>query len=380
MNILILTESFPPRAGGSGWSTYYLACALKKRGHNVAVAKIKGEEERYENIEIANVKTKKELIKFIDEFHPDVIHCQHRISTIWGVGHGIPTTTTIRDYWHTCYDGTCFNERTQKNYEKETLGTIIQALTYKKPRHIRFLSPFIAVYLFFRTKYSLSKLKKCDALICNSTYTYEITKKALPRMKCTIIPNLIDFEKLATINPHHFEGRTVLYAGKLTKNKGAHIIIDAALKTKTKAKYIFIGEGELEKYISAKAKENKIDAEFSGYLPNDKVLSMMKGADALVLPALWNEPLGRTHLEGVGVGARIITTDTGGTRDIIEDYYNGLFFDKTPADLAKKIDLLLTNKKLAENITKNALLSAKKFDEKTVAEKFERFYKELIKK
>jgi hypothetical protein len=37
MKILIPTDSFPPRCGGSGWSTYELARGLRTRGHEVVV-------------------------------------------------------------------------------------------------------------------------------------------------------------------------------------------------------------------------------------------------------------------------------------------------------------------------------------------------------
>lgn len=380
MNILILTESFPPHAGGSGWSTYYLCRALKKKGHNITVVKIKGTEAKYEEFDITNVKSKKELKKVISDIKPDLIHCQHRVSTIWGVENGVRAISTIRDYWHVSYDGTAFNPKKEENYDEETFSTVMDSLTFNKPSYFHFMAPFIALYLMARTAYSVSKLQKCSALICNSSHTYAVTKKVLPKMRCEIIPNLIDCEKLSMVPSHKFNQKTVLYVGKLSRNKGAHILINAALKIKEKVKYVFIGEGDLDAYIRSTAKENGINIEMLGYLPNDKVLSMMKGADILVLPALWNEPLGRTHLEGIGVGAKIITTDTGGTKDIIEEYFNGLFFDGTPKGLAKRIELLLSDDKMASNISKNAVKIAKeRFDEGVVIKKFEKFYGELIK-
>ena len=37
MKITLVTEVFPPRAGGAGWSTRALALALKDAGHDVKV-------------------------------------------------------------------------------------------------------------------------------------------------------------------------------------------------------------------------------------------------------------------------------------------------------------------------------------------------------
>ena len=39
MNLLLVTDSFPPQCGGSGWSTYELARGLRSRGHRVRVVK-----------------------------------------------------------------------------------------------------------------------------------------------------------------------------------------------------------------------------------------------------------------------------------------------------------------------------------------------------
>ena len=40
LRVLLVTESFPPVCGGSGWSTYELAHGLLARGHHVEVVKI----------------------------------------------------------------------------------------------------------------------------------------------------------------------------------------------------------------------------------------------------------------------------------------------------------------------------------------------------
>ena len=37
MNVLLVTDAFPPVCGGSGWSTYELARGLRARGHAVLI-------------------------------------------------------------------------------------------------------------------------------------------------------------------------------------------------------------------------------------------------------------------------------------------------------------------------------------------------------
>src|SRR5262249_13908156 len=40
LRVLIVTDSFPPLCGGSGWSSWYLTRGLVGRGHHVEVVKI----------------------------------------------------------------------------------------------------------------------------------------------------------------------------------------------------------------------------------------------------------------------------------------------------------------------------------------------------
>ena len=42
MKISLVTEVFPPRSGGAGWSSRALALALKDAGHDVTVAPSEG--------------------------------------------------------------------------------------------------------------------------------------------------------------------------------------------------------------------------------------------------------------------------------------------------------------------------------------------------
>ena len=41
MNVLLVTDAFPPNCGGSGWSTYELARGLRHRGHRILVVQPK---------------------------------------------------------------------------------------------------------------------------------------------------------------------------------------------------------------------------------------------------------------------------------------------------------------------------------------------------
>lgn len=400
MNIMMLTESFPPNCGGSGWSTYYLSKALQKRGHTIIICKIQNEVAditEYDGLKVIPIYNKNLIKKIIKEYNIQLIHCQHRKSTILGVGNGVPCVSTIRDYWHSSYDGTNFDKKTMQNYDKETFNTIFHSYTKLWQKC---LSPFLDWYLYHRTKYSARQLAKCNALICVSKFCKDSVQKVIPEMPCEVIHNLLDTKKLNSVQPVTFGGKNVLFVGKIDKYKGAEVVLECARlmqydinpcnysmhnydATKRDITFRFIGQpSKLCKEIA-----NQPNCVVLDYVSNDDVLRYIKGCDILVIPSLWNEPLGRVLLEGMGLGAKIITTNTGGTSDVAIDGFNCLYFDGTAKDLARKIDMLfnfnnrdtiLDCVEFGKVMSKNALDTAQSLSEDALVPKFEKFYQDVI--
>jgi glycogen synthase len=379
VNILIVTESFPPHAGGSGWSTYYLCKSLKENKHNVVVAKINGKENIYNGIEIIPIKKRKNIKKIITEKKIDLVHTQHMKSTMLAKNLKIPTVVTIRDYWPLSYDGTLFNNCTIKNVDKGDYFYNLKNLYANENKLIKLLSPLLAIYMLHRTKKALKIIKRANKIICVSNFVKKKMGGEIKKEKLIVINNLIDYSTLEKIKPKKFKKRTVVFVGKLIPSKGAQILPES-LKKIPNIQLILIGEGNLKDDIAKKCKKYKIDYKFMNYLKNDDVLSYIKGADIFVVPSLWHEPLGRTILEGLGVGAKIIATSTGGTPEIIRDNHNGLLFDGSSNRLNQKIKYLLQNKGLMDKLSNNAKESAKdKFDQNVLIKKFENVYLSLIK-
>src|SRR5689334_2171836 len=74
MNIAIVSDVFPPKAGGSGWSSFYLAKALQQRGHGVQVilpreSREFGQAEReYEGLPVTEFLYKAAKIPFVRNY------------------------------------------------------------------------------------------------------------------------------------------------------------------------------------------------------------------------------------------------------------------------------------------------------------------------
>src|SRR5262249_208722 len=127
MRILYFTDVFPPNCGGSGWSVYFFAKALRDRGHEVDIVSLSGNSGRYDGLEISAYATtpantpffsnrkryKEELPEIARSISSkfgryDVIHAHHKLSAI-AVAMAIPMVqpvqpflVTLRDYWPIC--------------------------------------------------------------------------------------------------------------------------------------------------------------------------------------------------------------------------------------------------------------------------------------
>lgn len=162
------------------------------------------------------------------------------------------------------------------------------------------------------------------------------------------------------------ESFVVGIVGRIEKGKGQHIVLEALAKLKNiDVKVVIVGAAMSKAYLQelkVMVQELGINkrVRFSGF--TQEVDSHMCLCDVTVL-ATFKETFGLVVVESMANGVPVIATNCGGPLEIIEDGVDGLLFDRTSEDLAKKITLLYENKKLQETLAKAAKQKAKeKFD------------------
>lgn len=148
----------------------------------------------------------------------------------------------------------------------------------------------------------------------------------------------------------------LLYAGRLEKEKGVHILLQALVKIKRyipSIKLLIAGEGsfrpELERLVELlDLKEN---VRFLGWLSGEKLIEAFRSAQMLILPSIIEEGVGMALVDAGLIGRPVIGSDLGGIRDIIHDGKNGLLFP--PGDalaLAEAILKLLNDREKAQKM------------------------------
>jgi len=178
--------------------------------------------------------------------------------------------------------------------------------------------------------------------------------------------------------------KIILYAGRLSKDKGIHHTI-RAIKDIDNIKLIIAGEKrnyykKLKKLVEDLNLKEKVT--FVGFIENNKINEYFSIADFIVHPCFFYEPLSRMLLEAASYGLPLIASNVGGNLEIIKDKKNG-FIINNQTELKEKIVELIENKSLREKMGQNSKrIIEEKFEGKKIGnllvEEYKRYLKERL--
>lgn len=104
-----------------------------------------------------------------------------------------------------------------------------------------------------------------------------------------------------------------------------------------------VGEGNLEQQLKGLSRQLGVAdvVSFRGYIEHSRLPDIYASSDIFVLPSL-NEGMSNTILEAMACGLPIITTDTGGSKELING--NGIVLPiQAPQAIADAITELIKN-------------------------------------
>jgi glycosyltransferase involved in cell wall biosynthesis len=176
----------------------------------------------------------------------------------------------------------------------------------------------------------------------------------------------------------------ILFVGRLTKSKGADVLVRAFSQVKRQIEncsMVIVGEGRLKPFLVnlARSLEVSDSVHFLGNLPFSDLPKIYASCDIFVLPSLL-EPFGLVVLEAMSCGKPIIGTSVGGIQEAVKDKINGyLIKPGNHVELAEKIYTLLTDPKQIRTMGRRSReLIEKHFSMDVVAEKTINIYKNVL--
>ena len=409
--ILLVTDSFPPGSGGSGWSTFELARHLHTRGHQVSVIHVKPGDEQgvnqttYEGIPVTqfqrrvpnvpvvrnvlkNERMWGELSRYLTDTLAtapvDIIHAQHVMTTVAAIraGHrvGLPVVATVRDYWPVCYWSDLIVSPSAPALcpacTVDGMRACIPPRAGSLGRGAWSLIPYMRRNLATKRRV----LGQADAVVAVSTAIARDLRERAPELAGTrleTIPNPVNMTDLTpgappVADPH------ILYAGKLAINKGVQFLLPALDAAKISWPLVVIGDGPMRPALEAEARARGRQVRWLGWRDRTEVLAAMRAASILAFPSYGPESLSRVLIEASALGMPIAAMDTGGTGDIVKHEVTGLL-SATAEGFARDLARLASDPPLRDRLGQSAAAHARAhFEASSVGARIEALYESVI--
>lgn len=387
MRIGLFTDTYPPFINGVSTSVLMLKQGLEKLGHEVYVVTVNDESFSYKEedgilkipsfpIGLMNFRQTGiypiKAFNIIKKWKLDIIHSHTEFSIgtfarLISKQLNIPLVHT----YHTMYEEYIyyitkgyFNSASKKLVEYLTLFLCDKTID-------ELIVPTEKTKELFKDKY---KVKREVYVIPSGIDTTRFYKENIDKNEIINLKKDLGLKKTDFI---------VLYVGRIAKEKSIDFLINnfnSVLKRIPKAKMIIVGDGpdikDLIDLTRKKGLENKII--FTGKAPWTDVPKYYSLCD-LFVTASKTETQGLTVMEAMGASKPVVAIRDESFELMITDKKDGLFFDdeKSYVDMIYEV---YKNKKLRDEISFNARLTADKYSPYNYAKNVLKVYDKVISK
>jgi len=163
---------------------------------------------------------------------------------------------------------------------------------------------------------------------------------------------------------------SILYASRLCPEKGLHVLLRALSLPliASEVELTAVGKGtdgeyrkELERLIAELPANCRVN--MVGHVSHPEVQVLLRNHAIFAFPVTWDEPFSLVLLEAMHAGIAIVSTATGGSKEVLRHDENALVVERNDADdLAAALNRLLTNEQLRRRLGTNAQASVLPFD------------------
>ena len=211
----------------------------------------------------------------------------------------------------------------------------------------------------------------------------------LPSEDIVVIPNGVDLEEFKPDKEKRRKIRetygiaddevVLMFSGYEFRRKGLEYIIKVLPQVKEDVKLLVVGKDNPEPYKKLASKlgvSNKII--FAGFVPD--ISEYYTASDVFVFPTLY-EPFGLAITEALASGLPVIVSEFAGATDIMNDGREGLLLKNpiNPKEIAEKVNILVEDENLRNQMSRNARKTAEKYSWDIIAEKTLKVYEGLRK-
>ena len=189
-------------------------------------------------------------------------------------------------------------------------------------------------------------LEAADAIVVVSDHMRALLHDAQPHLDARLHLLSRPIRDLGNMRPRHRtrpeDPAVVIYAGRITAEKGLAIVIEALGATQHDAPVELRIAGVIEDHdywshcqqlqAAAMARSPDLTITYLGHLDYDTIDEQFRQSDIVTVPSQWPEPLGAVALEAMSAGAAVIASSVGGLNDTLVHDHSGLHADPGAVD------------------------------------------------
>ena len=277
---------------------------------------------------VFNPRTYKEIKKLIKEEDIEVVHVHNTLNLISPAVYyvarrmKVPVVQTIHNFRLLCPAATFYRDgHICEDCVEHGLKCAVKHNCYRGSK-IQTLACVIST-IFHRMTRIYGKINYICLTDFNKKKLLEL--KQIKPERVFVKPNFVESKN--EFIPETDRKNQFVFAGRLDKLKGIDLLFKAWITMGEKApKLIVCGTGPMEDWCRAFIKDNDVNIEMRGFVPNDETLKIIANSRALVLPTQWYEGFPMSIVEAFSVGTPVICSDLGNVGSVVEEGVTGYKF------------------------------------------------------
>jgi glycosyltransferase involved in cell wall biosynthesis len=159
-----------------------------------------------------------------------------------------------------------------------------------------------------------------DLFITPSAFARDrMVTSGYPSDRIVVIPNCVVAEDYV---PLHQPGDHCLYVGRLSREKGVEVLVQAAIETGARVK--LVGDGPLRPQLQAMIERSGADVELLGFRTGHELAAAVQASAAVVMPSICHDNSPLAVIEAMAWGKPVIGSRVGGIPELVHDGQQGV--------------------------------------------------------
>lgn len=354
MRLALLTDDWHPTGGVASY-VRLVAPALTRAGHDVLVLHaghdaasdslpgitVRGVYGAFRDLSTAaNAASAHAVSAALRDFRAEVahIHANDNVTLGAAVRAMLPTVKTIHSL-DLCPAGSKFHFATG-----DTCTFVTGALCLPRQVYLRCTlskRPQVIWWQYRRTIAGNADLRAYPAVVTASHYIRQLAiANDVQADRVSVIPYFTPCPDVVA----PASGRSVLFVGRLTPEKGLDLLLDAMSRVAGDWHLHIVGDGISMAKERARVAAMQLSARvtFHGWLRDEALASAYRDAAVVVVPSRWPEPFGIVGIEAMAAARPVVAFDVGGIPEWLNDGEGGFLVAPQAVDvLAARIAQVL---------------------------------------